>query len=211
MKSATILSALLIFTCGLPVTVKGEGALSALKGGASYRNTAKTSAAKKVRMCNGGRFAPCVCWQDVPRSIQYRPTDERCFLSSYPGDQQNYVASIQLTGEFKNIFSVVVRDVENADRSPYEPKLCTREEFEAGERECSRWKVQLIKETAKSSLHCLGASGFSKVFKRIRRMTIKVTDTVDETGQKDIRRFCLKGPAKTLNVTGAEASPTPAA
>jgi hypothetical protein len=151
------------------------------------------------RLCNGGIFKPCTCWTDVPKTVKYNPSDARCGRSTYPGDGENYNASISLGGEFRNAFSVVVRTFENADRSPYESTLCSVEQFRAGLNRCSRWKAQREYRGAATRLVCLGASGYSRVFKNVRRMTVKVSDRKGTNGLKDIRRYCLRNPSMRLN------------
>lgn len=150
-------------------------------------------------LCNGSRFEPCVCSHAVPSSIKYRVSDPICPKSSYPGDRRRRVASVRVSKAFRNSFSIVVRNGENSDRSPYESSLCSRSEFNNGVNKCSRWKTQKIIKKGKERIFCLGASGKSKVFRTIQRITIKVSDIPDASGQKDIRRMCLESPKKDLN------------
>ena len=152
-----------------------------------------------VPRCHGKYFEPCVCWQDVPTTISYSPSDKRCGKSTYPKDTENYNASISLGGEFRNTYSVVVRNQLNQDRSPYEPALCTRAQFDLGLSKCSRWKPQKVFYRNGVQVSCLGASGYSRVFRAIQRMTLKISDIPDEHGNKDIRRVCLQRPYLPLN------------
>lgn len=161
-------------------------------------------AKRLVPRCHGKKLAPCVCWQEVPKSIVYLPSDKRCGKSTYPGDTDNYNASIFLRGEYRNTFSVVVRNGHGEDRSPYEAALCTFEEFDSGLSECSRWKPWSVTFRKGGQLSCLGASGFSKVFKGIQRMTLKMT-----SGPMDVRAMCLKRANLPLNGPGATPTPTP--
>ena len=149
--------------------------------------------------CDGGRFLPCVCWDNVPTTVKYNPSDARCGKSTFKGDTANSKASITLSGNLANSYSVVVRDRENADRSPYESRLCSKKQYAAGLNRCSRWKVQKAVKSSGKTLHCLGASGHSKVFSGISRITVKVSNAVRSDGTKDIRRYCLKDPTLPLN------------
>ena len=63
---------------------------------------------KKINYCQGGRFKPCVCWQDVSKDVSYRPSVEACGGN----------AAIITRGRYLNAFSVVVRDRDNKDRWP---------------------------------------------------------------------------------------------
>ncbi len=154
---------------------------------------------KKVSYCFGGVFKPCVCWKSVPVDVKYKPSDPLCPRSRYPGDTKKHVASIILSGSYYYSFSSVVRTNLNADRSPYEAALCSQAEYELGLNKCSRWKVWKEYRGKKSKRLCLGASGYSKVFSRIQRITIKMSDRAGPDGQKDIRRLCLKSPRLSLN------------
>lgn len=199
---ASILRTLIFF---LVLSVIHNGIASAMPEN-NETATVKTSAAKKkkrktkrVDYCQGGRFKPCVCWEDVPRKVRYKPSDDRCPLSTYPGDQKNHVASIVLSGDYYNAFSAVVRDGENADRSPCEPSLCSLAECELGLSKCSRWKVQSGFRANDQRGLCLGASGFSEVFEGIRRITVKLKNIPGTADEPYIRRLCLRAPDKVLN------------
>ena len=174
---------------------------------------AQRRAKRPVPRCHGKKIEPCVCWQEVPKSIVYLPSDKRCGKSTYPGDTDNYNASIALRGEFRNTFSVVVRNGRDEDRSPYEASLCTLAQFNSGLSQCSRWKPWSVTYRKGAQLSCLGASGYSKVFKGIQRMTLKVSDFPDEHGNKDVRSMCLQKPNMPLNgpAQTPQPSPTPTA
>ena len=206
MKSLKSLCAswLIIIGLSMPVLVYGEADAS----DEAYSSSPKrvhvlrrlAPAKKKVRYCHGGVFQPCVCWQDVTKNVSYRPSEERCGKSTYPGDKKNYNAAVLLRGNMKSSFSTVVRDYLNNDRSPYEPALCSYEEYEAGLTKCSRWKGQYKFADGKETVLCLGASGYSTVFKTITRITIKISNYVDPiTGEKPLARLCLRKPWQPLN------------
>ena len=73
--------------------------------------------------CNGQRFKPCVCAPYVPKTVQYRPAIREC----------SGKAGIILSGKYKHIFSIVVRDGNNADRFPATGiNGCTPTEVNAG-------------------------------------------------------------------------------
>jgi len=150
--------------------------------------------AKKPRYCSGGAFKPCVCAQDVPSIVQYRPAVAEC------GGK----AAIVLSGKYKDVFSVVVRDAENKDRWPVNGiNGCTPYETDVlGLNKCSAFKVQkeiLVEDKAgDATVNCLGASGYSSLFRRVRRMTAKLSD-VPNSSADPLARWCLKGPDVPLN------------
>lgn len=166
-------------------------------------------AKRPVPRCHGKKTEPCVCWQQVPKTIVYLPSDERCGRSTYPGDAENFNASISLRGAFRNTFSVVVRNGRDQDRSPYERALCTRSQYDSGLSRCSRWKPWSVFYRKGAQVSCLGASGYSKVFKGIQRMTLKVSDIPDKHGKKDVRAMCLQRPNLPLNAPTPSPTPTP--
>ncbi len=150
---------------------------------------------RKPRMCRGGAFKPCACPKDVPTLVQYRPAVKEC-----GGD-----AAIVLSGaKYMDIYSVVVRDVENKDRWPAQgANGCTPYETNVlGLNKCSVFKVQKIlgieNETRDAEVHCLGASGYSPLFKRVSRITAKFKD-IPNSNADPLARWCLAGPATPLN------------
>jgi hypothetical protein len=151
-------------------------------------------AAKKPKYCQGGAFKPCVCPKDVPTSVQYRPAVAEC------GGK----AAIVLSGGYKSVFSVVVRDKFNRDRWPAEGiNGCSYYETnQLGLNKCSAFKVQKIIAVTDAggdaTVHCLGASGYSALFKRVVRMTAKISD-VPASNADPLARWCLKGPTTPLN------------
>lgn len=194
----TILSFVFAYQFFLPdftFSLSGDGDQSVSEAATKKKRKRK----KRVDYCQGQRFKPCICWEDVPRAVRYKPSDDRCPLSTYPGDGQNHVASIVLSGDYFNAFSAVVRDGENSDRSPCESSICTEAECELGLTKCSRWKIQTgFREPGIRGL-CLGASGFSEVFEGIRRITVKLRDLRGTADEPYIRRLCLRAPDNVLN------------
>ena len=81
------------------------------------------------------------------------------------------------------------------DCSPYEANVL-------GLNKCSAFKVQekiVVKSKGvDTTVHCLGASGYSTLFARVVRVTAKLSD--DPTSNKDpLVRWCLKRPNLPLN------------
>lgn len=128
-----------------------------------------------LAMCQGGRFQPCVCWQQVPKTVQYRPAHKQC----------NGNAAVILKGKYARAFSVVVRDKDNRDRWP-DPNCESNK--------CSVFKVQ----KRVGNVHCLGAPGRSPLFKNVVRITIKLKD-VPGSNTDPLERMCLQSPTKKLN------------
>lgn len=149
---------------------------------------------KKPKYCQGGLFKPCVCAKDVPSIVQYRPAVQEC------GGK----AAIILSGKYKDVFSVVVRDRENKDRWPPQGiNGCTAYERDVlALLKCSAFKAQEVLDIedarGDATVHCLGASGRSTLFKRVVRMTAKLADIPNSTADP-LARWCLKGPAEPLN------------
>lgn len=150
---------------------------------------------KPIDYCNGGRFKPCVCSQDVAREVQYRPAVVECGGN----------AAIALTGKYADIFSAVVRDSENRDRFPVDSDFggCTPfERDDLGLNKCSAFKVQKIFRIGsgrdRGKLHCLGAPGSSSLFARVTRITAKLADAPDSSSDP-IVRWCLRKPTLPLN------------
>jgi hypothetical protein len=149
---------------------------------------------KKPKYCNTGPFKPCVCASDVPSIVQYRPAVSECGRK----------AAIILSGKYKDVFSVVVRDKENKDRWPVNGiNGCTPYETNVlALNKCSAFKAQKVIQVANTAgdatVHCLGASGYSSLFKRVRRMTAKIADVPNSTTDP-LARWCLTGPSQPLN------------
>ncbi len=149
---------------------------------------------KKVRYCQGGVFKPCVCPSSVTKLVQYRPAVAEC----------NGKAAIIVSGKYTSAFSVVVRDRENKDRWPAQGfNGCTPYETDVlALNKCSAFKVQKIlgieDPVADAEVHCLGASGYSSLFRRVSRITIKLAD-VPDSHSDPLVRLCLSGPKDPLN------------
>ena len=131
----------------------------------------------------------------MSKLAQYRPAVKEC-----DGN-----AAIILSGKYLGIYSAVVRDRDNRDRWPETGYGgCTPyERDELGLNKCSAFKVQdrfsvEAEKGGDADIHCLGASGYSSLFARVVRMTVKLAD--DPNSNNDpLVRWCLKGPASPLN------------
>ncbi len=142
--------------------------------------------------CGGaGGFRHCVCPEDVPASIRYRPAVAEC--------DDN--AGIILDGRYTEAFSVVVRDSQNRDRWPssgYNGCSVALANSDSPPNSCSVFKVQSEISLLEGKLYCLGASGYSDLFSDVTRITIKLGD--DPNSNNDpIERFCILGPTLPLN------------
>lgn len=143
----------------------------------------------------GGEFGfrRCVCPEDVPSSLRYRPALAEC-----DGN-----AAILLDGPYLEAFSVVVRDSQNRDRWPASgfngcsPELSNSE---SPPNRCSAFKVQRKFSTPDGTamVHCFGASGYSVLFEDVVRATIKLSDDPNSSND-DIDRLCLVSGDKPLN------------
>lgn len=153
-----------------------------------------TPIVKKPRYRASAPFKPCVVPQHVPSIVQYRPAVAEC---------ENRAAII-LSGKYKDVFSVVVRDRENKDRWPPEGiNGCTAYERDVlALHKCSAFKAHQVldieDDRGDASVHCLGASGYSKLFTRVTRMTAKLADVPNSTNDPLVR-WCLRGPTVPLN------------
>jgi hypothetical protein len=191
---------LTIAACGLMVTASGETRAQATTTKRVWTideiiaERLAPSVKKNPSYCQGGVFKPCVCAKDVPTVVQYRPAVKECGRK----------AAIILSGKYKDVFSVVVRDRENKDRwPPAGMNGCTPYERDVlALLKCSAFKVQAIipveNEAGDAEVHCLGASGYSTLFKRVTRMTAKLSDVPNSTNDP-LARWCLAGPTKPLN------------
>lgn len=149
----------------------------------------------KIKYCSGGAFKPCVCWPNVTKLAQYRPAVKEC--------KKN--AAVILSGKYRDIYSVVVRDFENKDRWPPQGiNGCSAYERDViALNKCSAFKVQKKIAVERDDhndayVHCLGASGYSKLFSRVRRMTVKLAD-IPGSNSDPLLRWCLNGPTNPLN------------
>lgn len=120
------------------------------------------------------------CMKRVPTSVQYRPSLPQC------GGK----AAVILSGKYLNAFSVVVRDHHGNDRDPLNP--------DCADNLCSPFKVHHRLRMAGANVHCLGASGYSQVYKTVRRITIKKKNPVRDI-YRDIDRYCLPNGSSLMN------------
>lgn len=144
--------------------------------------------------CRCGRtFRKAVCPQDVPEEVSYRPNYAAC------GNK----AAILMRGAYLKSFSVVVRDSLNRDRFPLPGSgygSCSKQlaSSVAPPKRCSAFKAasETIAEIegVPTRVVCFPESGRSKIFRDVRRLTIKVKNSA-----ATIRRFCLNGPRVDLN------------
>lgn len=156
----------------------------------------RSSASDKARprYCQGGVFKPCVCPSDATKKVQYRPAVREC------GNK----AAIILSGRYYYAFSAVVRDHLNRDRFPLQGiNGCTPHERDTlGLNKCSAFKSQkTIKRTHKkgnAKILCLGASGYSSIFQKVKRITVKLADD-PKSGNDPLARLCIAAPDKALN------------
>jgi hypothetical protein len=143
----------------------------------------------------GGEFGfrRCVCAQDVPSALRYRPALAEC----------NGNAAILLDGQYLDIFSVVVRDSQNRDRWPesgFNGCDFALSTSVSPPNRCSAFKVQESFPTPDGSavVHCFGASGYSTLFRDVVRATIKITDDPNSSDD-EIERLCLIAGDTPLN------------
>lgn len=149
---------------------------------------------KKPSYCMGDRYKPCVCAPDVSKLVQYRPSIAQCGRN----------AGVIFSGRYLHIYSVVVRDKLNRDRFPERPGFngCSASQYLAGLSKCSAFKVQKIirvkNDKGDAEVHCLGANGYSRLFRGVSRITVKLRD-VPGSHTDPLERLCLMGPRKPLN------------
>ena len=201
MKQSHIRLCLLLFITSVSFTqaqesTKSEPSSKRLWSMSEVFEETQRKPAKRVRYCNGGRVKPCVCWSDVARDMRYRPALEEC------GGK----AAVILSGKYLSIFSAVVRDGDNSDRWPasgFNGCSASVSSSENPPAYCSAFKAQekiSVETTSGKSaqVHCLGASGYSSLFKKVSRVTIKLAD---KPGSSDdpLVRWCLRSPSQPLN------------
>jgi|GEM_PF-5331584 len=131
--------------------------------------------------------------KQFPAGVSYLPSVSQC----------DGKAAIVLSADLKNSFSVVVRACDNGDRDPCYNYL--------GERSCgtnasSPFKVQktidaiIERQGVQSSakIHCLKETGSSKVYKMVRRLTIKRVNPV-RNPSRDVYKICLPSRTRAFN------------
>lgn len=144
----------------------------------------------------GGEFGfrRCVCADQVPSSVRYRPAVAEC----------NGNAAAILYDEFSDAFSVVVRDTQNRDRFPPAGSGfggCSAElaDSEAPPNRCSAFKVQMwFPIEGNGIVNCFGESGYSETFSDAARLTIKLSD-IRNSDDDPLARFCLVAGDLPLN------------
>jgi hypothetical protein len=140
----------------------------------------------------------CVCPNEVTTLVQYRPSIQQCGKN----------AGIIVSGRYIKMFSAVVRDKQDRDRWPAKGvNGCSRSQVAAGLGKCSVFKVQKIiavdNAGGDAEVHCLGASGYSTLFRDVARITIKppreAASTQVHPEAVKLERLCLNGPDLALN------------
>jgi hypothetical protein len=139
----------------------------------------------------GSIFKPCICAEDIPAQIKYRPSLPAC------GGR----AAAILEGGYADSFSVVLRDSQNRDRVPAVGyNGCSQAEADLGLSRCSAFKCQSTIRTPGSYTCCFGEAGNSSILAGATRMTIKLADVPNATTDP-LLRLCLPGfdPTNSLN------------
>lgn len=137
-------------------------------------------------------FAWGTCDKKTPDGVTYVPTLTQC----------EGKAAIILYGKFLTSFSAVVRDCNNDDRDP-----CHKTVNTCAANSASPYKAQTILKAliynprkdlnGQAQIFCLKERGDSKVYKLVRRITIKLRNPVRKPG--DFFKFCLPSRVKTVN------------
>lgn len=128
-------------------------------------------------------FGPCQ--RVMPQDVGYLPSVNAC------GGR----AAIVLSGRYYNAFSVVLRACDNGDRDP-----CYKNLDSCGTNASSPFKVQTTLnakvrrspsgQTFQAKIHCLKETGSSKVYRLVRRLTIKRVNPVVNPSS-DVLKICL--------------------
>lgn len=143
--------------------------------------------------CNESVFKPCICANRVPEEIIYRKNYAPC---------NNRAAAI-LKGDFKESFSIVLRDKLNRDRvAPIGFNNCSQFEIDQGLAKCSVFKAQKVIRTNSKTVHCFGLPG--TLLSKATRMTIKLADRPNSSDDPLVRVCLNPNGTKNLNY-----SPTP--
>lgn len=143
----------------------------------------------------GGEFGfkRCLCPEDVPSTVRYRPAVEEC----------NGNAAAILDGKYEDIFSIVVRDSQNRDRWPasgFNGCSASLANSESPPNSCSAFKVQdrFAIGGGAAQIHCFGASGYDPLFSDVVRLTAKLEDSPN-SNDDPLERFCLYSHDEPLN------------
>lgn len=134
-------------------------------------------------------FGPCSA--AMPKEMSYYPRVRAC----------GGTAGIVLSGSLLNSFSVVVRACDNGDRDP-----CYTNVNACATNASSPFKVQkivnaVIKRDGQqvlAKIHCLKEPGDSKVYKMVRRLTIKRVNPV-RNPLTDVLKICLPSRTRARN------------
>ena len=147
-------------------------------------------------LCGGeGGFRRCLCPENVPSAIRYRPAVAEC----------NGNAAAILYDQYVDAFSVVVRDTQNRDRWPaagsgFGGCSASVADSDSPPNSCSAFKVQDKFKIGDGTamVHCFGASGYSELFADAARLTVKLED-VPNASSDPLERFCLRSGDLPLN------------
>lgn len=143
----------------------------------------------------GSIFKPCICPEQLPAQVKYRPAVAEC------GGK----AAAVLFGPYANSFSTVLRDKQDRDRWPASGyHRCSKREVAAGLNKCSAFKCQKVLKLATSSVGvgaqqicCFGEAGNSSILRGATRMTVKVQDIPGSTADP-LLRICLQNYNPTI-------------
>jgi hypothetical protein len=152
---------------------------------------AQTLPDAKCKEFKNSRFKPCICANEVPKQIRYRPSVRAC------GGKAGAI----LSGSYASSFSVVLRDNQNRDRWPASGyNDCSAEETADGLNKCSAFKCQKVIRTPGQQICCFGETGTSSILRGATRLTIKFKD-IPNAGNDPLARVCLNkfSPRTNLN------------
>ena len=130
-----------------------------------------------ARAVNGENCIPPV------GDVGYRPSLFEC----------NGNAAVLFRGTLRNNYSVVVRtNGQYNDRDPLNPGC--------GTNRCSPFKTQKRIELPEYQVNCLGDSGYSGYFQRVKRISVKFTALVTNArDERQFQQYCLDDVTSNLN------------
>ena len=116
-------------------------------------------------------------------NVGYRPSLFEC----------NGNAAVLFRGGLRNNYSVVVRaNGQFNDRDPANPSC--------GTNRCSPYKTQKRIELPEYQVNCLGDSGYSGNFARVKRISVKFTAAVtNPRDEGQFQQYCLDDVTRILN------------